>query len=240
MAFLKEWINFKKELNKIVLDNEEIIQLVEDDNTIKLVNKNISKDFYFLIKNPSYKQSNTTGQGRKAHINFERRPASKVSIDVHVINNYELEKILDLIKKWIELLKEYSIIHLSKEEEYFHKYQDQYFHEFEIVGDDSYENPFDLQRQLLLHNYLKALTNFLDIKRDKYEVDEIINDTNLIMINIPNYSKKKIIKDLSKLFAKMQIKNLELIKEQAIKVLSSIIKITYETGIKALIENVFK
>jgi hypothetical protein len=240
LAFLKEWMNFRKELDKIVLDNEDVVQLIEDDNTLKIVDKKTSEDFYFLIKDLSYKQSNTTGRGLKAHVSFQRRPASHVSIDVHISNNYELEKIPNVILKWIKLLSEYSNIHLTREEEYIHQYQEQYFQEFEIIDDDSYENPFELQKQLLLHSYLKSLINFLERKQDEYEVDEVITETNQLMINIQNYSKKKVIKDLSKLFAKMQAKNLELIKDEAIKVLVSILKTTYEAGIKALIETMYK
>ena len=72
-------------------------------------------------------------------------------------------------------------------------------------SDDADYNPFADKQQFLLHTLLSKLSNELqEIKEADVDLAEIISDTEYLKDNIQNFSKKDVIRKISKIFSRLK------------------------------------
>jgi hypothetical protein len=199
----KEIENLLTTFRKIIRENSEIIEIKETNDLIYIVDKE-KPEFRFRVYNPS--------QNRDLSPVFSHQflPENEVNFE-SVVRNDKLDKIVSRFNQWISYLKDYNEICFTEEEKLMKFYEDEYFHEFEILEEDAEINPFAENQQIFLYKFLSLTSQELNkINSNDLKLNEIISDTNELKDNIQNLTKKEVIIKMSKVFARIKKFSLKL------------------------------
>ena len=122
------------------------------------------------------------------------------------------------------MLQEYNDTILSPNEKILKSYEEEFYTEFEIVDDDAWDKPFNLQQQLYLDKYLEIIEESLELQQDDETIKPILLETKELRNNLTNETKKSAIKKFSKILSKIRKHGLKLLKEIYTEAKKEIIK----------------
>ncbi len=190
---------------KFVDENEDILELTKDNPPQLLIeDKSKSSPFKFSIFNP-YQDSNN-----KILFNIEFNPKSNISITARKVAADE-KVVFTYLEQWTKLIRQYNEISLTPEENILKEYEKEFYDSFEIIDDDADTHPYEIEKQVMIHNYFVKVIEVLEI--DNKGNTELIEEARQIKEDIPNMTKRTTIKRISSFFAKVRKKGLPLLKE---------------------------
>jgi len=195
------------EFRKLIFQNSDIIDQIKDPRNLIYLRYKNNEIFFFKVTSP-----NLTADFR-SFFNFNYLPQDENSFNQTSFNN-ESSIILEHFSIWINLLREYEEVNLDEDEIIENFYQEEFFHDFEILDEDAYTAPFEHEKQVILYNFLTYIET--ELKRqltDDPEIKELIAETEEFKDNIQNFSKKVVVKKFSRILAKIKKKALSMIIE---------------------------
>lgn len=212
---VRSFANTKNDLITIKEDKELKLLLIDNDS---------HSDFYFTLSNPSF-------PGEKSHFDIVYTPANTTSLKPYnIVTN--AEGVLASIKGWTGLIEKYNTINLTPNELLINQYEDEFFSGFEIIDDDAESKSFDFPRQLLIQNFLQRTVEILN--DDDSDNSDIIVEVNELKENIQNLTKKVIVRKLSRIFAIVRKKSLELCKKIVIEAGKELFKKAISIGVESV------
>jgi hypothetical protein len=195
------------QLTKLGDDNDDLIaktfslkKLIRFDDIDK------TSDFKFeLIKLELYQNAPL--------FSIDVSPSSSVS-NASVVKRLNEKQVISEFQQWISWLKVFEKSHLTPEDEFLKKYQEEFYTEFEIIDEDANTSTFSTEQQIYIDKYL----NFIEVKllsesEENTEIIEIIEDVKLLRSELGKSTKKKIVTKLSKIFAKIRKTSVKLLSE---------------------------
>lgn len=191
---VRSYANTKTDLITIKEDKELKLLLIDNDS---------QSDFYFKLSDPSF-------SNEKSYFNIVYTPAQTTTLKPHNTLT-SMDGVIASLKGWIDLIEKYNTIILTPNELLISQYEDEFFSGFEIIDDDAEFNSFDFSRQLLIQNFLQRTVEILN--EEASDNSEIIEEVNELKDNIQNFTKKVIVRKLSRIFAIARKKSLELCKK---------------------------
>ncbi|NLP59342.1 hypothetical protein [Lutibacter sp. B1] len=219
----------KKEIPLVVLqivepyikESNDLYQITETkESLMKFIDSDTESDFYFEIQDFEV-------QNNKSIVSIEFKPRNaqdlelvRVSGDVTNINTY--------FKKWITILDQYSKI--EYEDPIIKANKERFIEKFKLVDEDAEFSSFNLEQQIFLENYLDKSKEKLAVlkngksENEKLEITELELEAEIIKTALTKESKQKIIKRLSKFWAKAQKIGLPIIKEIFVSTISELTK----------------
>lgn len=203
LSFLKNLQKIHLDVNQIVEENRSVVAFFKNEE-LEIIIKDLApkSNFNFKISNP--RQVNS-----KINYKLEYTPRNTTSVEPGTIT-VESERVMNTLKGWIHRINEYNKITITKKDKIVSEYADEFYEDFEIIDEDAEENPFELEKQLILHNFLiKAIT----VLEEDGDNQHLIEEAQDLKANLPKLTKKATIRKLSNLFAKIRHKSLPLIKE---------------------------
>ncbi|MHB0756971.1 hypothetical protein [Polaribacter sp. M15] len=214
-----------KRIRTFVEVNNDILELTKNE-PFELVIEDKSKysDFKFSVSNPSQNSSN------KIIFQAEYNPTNGTSLDSRKVGTEE-NSIVTLLEQWTNLIKAYNKTELSAEESILNEYEQEFYANFEILDEDADTKPYELEKQVIIHNYFVNVIHIL--KQNEKENADLIKEAEEIKEDIPSMTKRTTVKRISGFFAKVRKKSLPLLKE----VLELGRKEVFKRGIKFLLDN---
>jgi len=212
---VRSYANAKNDLITIKEDKELKLLLIDND---------FQSDFYFTLSNPSF-------PGEKSYFDIVYTPANTTSLKPYnTVTNPD--GVMASLKAWTDLIEKYNTINLTPNELLINQYEDEFFAGFEIIDDDAEFSSFDFPRQLIILNFLKRTVEILD--EETMDNSEIIKEVNELKDNIQNLTKKVIVRKLSRIFAIVRKKSLELCKKILIEAGKEIFKKAISVGVESV------
>jgi hypothetical protein len=165
-------------------------------NAIRPIDKSL--DFYFEVRGVRF-----TGGTISYWIAY--RPASPTTIEEH-IGGDSLDGAQKRFKGWFDLVKAYQSVRISKEERFTAEAAKQFYADFELVDEDASTAPFDNDKQLLVYKLLEFVKETVEQAEDgdHEEAKTIIQQIENLQQSIPRITKTAVIKELSKIYAKVK------------------------------------
>jgi len=203
----------------------ELISFKEDKD-LKILLEDIDpfSDFYFLISNPSFSRE-------KSYFHIDYKPVSAISLEPYK-GTVSADGAFSSLQNWCGLMEKYNNIALTPNEALINQYEDEFFSGFEIIDDDAESKSFDFPRQLLIQNFLQRTVEILN--EDNSDNREIIEEVNELKDNIQNLTKKIIVRKLSRIFAIVRKKSLELCKKILIEAGKELFKKAISIGVESV------
>lgn len=205
-----------------------------ENNLLKVIDKEEESTFHFTIE--KYQKNINSA---KFQFLMSRSPRNQDNIEVYQswidINNLSAQ-----FDTWINLLDEYENIDSFYDDPILNSFYEEFFTEFEIVDDNADVDPFDTKRILLIDDYLEKLDTELEkykTEDNKNEILEIQNDIIVLRDNLTTKSKKWIVENVSKIWAKIAKKGTKFIKQFLSESQKEIIKQIVKATIEFLKEN---
>jgi len=212
---VRSYATTKNDLITIIEDKELKLLLIDNDS---------HSDFYFTLSDPSF-------PSEKSHFNIVYTPANNTSLKPYnAVTN--ADGVMASIKGWTDLIEKYNTINLTPNEILINQYEDEFFSGFEIIDDDAEFKSFDFPRQLLIQNFLQRTLEILN--EDDSDNTEIIEEVNELKDNIQNLTKKIIVRKLSRIFAIVRKKSLELCKKIVIEAGKELFKKAISIGVESV------
>ncbi|MCE3294824.1 MAG: hypothetical protein K0R65_538 [Crocinitomicaceae bacterium] len=177
---------------------------------VKVIDIDPESDFYFEVKN--YEVIVNT-------ISFliEYKPKDGFRTEKKE-TKVESNQVMNVFNTWMERVKKYDQFEPIYQDTVLKAYEEQFYSQLKFVDEDA-DIPFDLNQQLFLEKYLNDTKNkLIELKEGKTE-DEIVEleilvfETDEIKSVLTKETKTKILKRLTKLWAKAQKTGLHVIKE---------------------------
>lgn len=199
---------------------------IKEDKELKLllIDNDSQSDFYFTLSDPSF-------SGEKSYFNIVYTPAHTTSLKPYNTAT-NADGVMASIKGWTDLIEKYNTINLTPNEILINQYEDEFFSGFEIIDDDAEFNSFDFPRQLLIQNFLQRTVEILN--EEAVDNSEIIEEVNELKDNIQNLTKKVIVRKLSRIFAIVRKKSLELCKKILIEAGKELFKKAISIGFESV------
>ena len=227
----------KKDLPLIILKSLESFVNLRGDKfetvdpkefLLKVVDQDSDSQFHFIIE--EYQKANT-GKFQflmsKSPINQNDHGTHRTWVDIS-----QLQPQFD---SWLKLLDEYDKTPSFFDDPIVNSFQDEYYAEFEIIDNEAETKPLNTKQILLLDSHLEEVGKRLD----KFKTDKNQADIEGIQENISDLrecltikSKKWVIRNLSKVWARIAKQGTKFIKE----FLSESKKEAIKQGVKTLIE----
>jgi hypothetical protein len=207
IELLESIVRVNTRLLKFYEDEKALIDSEYNDNKLlKFKDADINSNFKFeivkleLVKNvPVY--------------SVERAPSSRIDNNKSILRLSE-KTITEEFAQWVRWLKIYDQSSLTLEEKILKQYENEFYSDFEIVDEDSNESSFSVEQQLFLDQYLNYVEDkLLQGSEKNAEIENIIEDVQELRKCIGKETKKKIIKGLSKIFAKLRQSSITLLRE---------------------------
>lgn len=219
LSLLKDINNLLKEFQRLLFENEDIIEAVEHEKYLVYLRDKEHHAFYFHVTNP-----NQTSDYR-SFFNFTYLPQSDLTLTNKTSFNNDLSTVIQNFNIWVELLRQYNEINLTEEDYITKQYEEELYHEFEIVDEDAHIKPFEHEKQVFLYKLLTYIETELQEKANgDIEIQQIISDTQDLKDNIQNLTKKKAIRRLSRIFAKVKKHGIKLFQDVLNEAKKEIIK----------------
>ncbi|WP_430907511.1 hypothetical protein [Maribacter sp. 2-571] len=191
---------------------------------LEIEDKSKYSDFKFSVSNPTQNSSN------KIIFEAEFNPTNSASLASRKVPTEE-NSIVTLLEQWTNLIKAYNKTELSAEESILNEYEQEFYANFEILDEDADTKPYELEKQVIIHNYFVNVIHIL--KQNEEENADLIKEAEEIKKEIPSMTKRTTVKRISGFFAKVRKKSLPLLKE----VLELGRKEVFKRGIKFLLDN---
>jgi hypothetical protein len=214
-------LTFLEALQPLIDKNLNLIEPVKEHDIIAhLKDKDPNSDFYFRV----IKQENIDGFLKYS---FEYKPKDKISVEKYG-NSTSLEDLIKRFNNWVNIIESYNKIQTIYDDPIIKSNQERFENQFKIMDEDAEYSSFELARQLFLHEYLEDVKlKINEYKQDKSKEDiEFLNDLEKEVTDIQNdltvETKNKIIKRLSKFWAKTQKFSLQLMKDIFVKIAAEI------------------
>jgi hypothetical protein len=178
-----------------------------DGFLLKFVDKEDASDFYFNVE--SYKIEN----GFKLLVDW--KPTNKQTIANKRIW-IKAEQLDSYFTNWLKLLEGYDKVKSVFDDPILQAFADEYFSEFEILDDDADVKPFKTKQVLLLDDHLENIQKKIEkyqTEENRLEIQQIKSDVTDLRNNLTKKPKKWVIKQLSKIWAKITKQGPKLMKE---------------------------
>lgn len=211
-------------LEPFVSRKGERYERINDESClIKFIDSDLNSDFYFTIH-----------QFKENKILISYKPINKNSIlkQSEWIESKALEAYFN---NWISILEKYDKVNSVFDDPILRSFEEEYFAEFEVLEDDK-AKPLNTAQILLLDEHLEELTKGLEKNKDetnKLEIEAIQQDIKFLQENLTRTTKEKVVKSLSKIWAKTTRLGTKFIKE----FLTEVKKQFITKGTKFLIEH---
>ncbi len=214
-----------KRIRTFVEVNNDILELTKSE-PFELVIEDKSKysDFKFSVSNPTQNSNN------KIIFEAEFNPSNGTSLASRKVATEE-NSIVTFLEQWTNLIKAYNKTELSADESILNEYEQEFYANFEILDEDADTKPYELEKQVIIHNYFVNIIHIL--KQNEEENADLIKEAEEIKDEIPSMTKRTTVKRISGFFAKVRKKSLPLLKE----VLELGRKEVFKRGIKFLLDN---
>jgi hypothetical protein len=219
LSTLKEAEILFTEVRKIAAINNDIIMMLKDEPPLLHIQENISA-FHFKILDFEINRE------RRTIFFIEYQPENVNTIDTSGRMSLERDMVIQQFNHWIENIRTYSKVSLTTEERFTRQYEDFFYLNFELIDDDAAINPFELEKQIAIHEFLESVQFLLENNSKDYDVNELIAETIKIKKCVSKYTQKAIVIALSGLLARIQKNDIGLLKI----ILPEIKKLLLNTG----------
>ncbi len=197
--------------------NTQLIKLAEDNDD--LISKTFSEKKLILFKdidsesNFKFEIVKLGFSGNIPLFSIEMSPFSTFNNNSAIKQLNEKQAILEF-QQWINWLKAFEKNHLTPEDEFLKKYQEEFYTEFEIIDEDANTSTFSIKQQIFIDKYLNQLeAKLLPESKQNEEITEIVNDIKSLRTELGKDTKKKIITKFSRIFAKLRRSSIRLLGE---------------------------
>lgn len=227
----------KKDLPLVILKSlEPFVKLKGDkfeiidpkENLLTVIDKDSESTFLFTIA--QYKK---TDSGK---FQFLMNKSPKSQNDNSIQNSWvDISDLNGQFEAWVKLLREYETTNSFYDDPIVNSFREEFYSEFEIVDEDADTKPFSTKQILLLDNYLESVEkklNEFSTEQNKSDIQDIQTDIELLRDNLTTKSKKWVVSNLSKIWAKIAKQGTKFIKE----FLSDSKKEIIKQSVKGLIE----
>ena len=153
-----------------------------------IIDSGKDSNFQFNITNPRL-------QGSKTIFKVIQFPASSVSVGSKGFETTG-DSVLNHITGWIGLIRNYNSVKLNSEEEILDEYEKEFYENFEFIDEDG-DTPFELEKQILLDNYISEV--IIILQKDAGN-SELVAEAEALKEKIPKLTRKSTVKLISKLF----------------------------------------
>lgn len=210
-------------LQPVADNNLNLIKVIKDSDSIfHLVDKDEDSDFYFKVSKQELRNGN---------LNYliEYKPQSKDLVNAKSVW-VSSEGVLQVVKRWLELLEEYNKIYTIYDDPILKNNQERFEKQFEILDDNSETTSFNLNQQMFLDEYLNTVkSKLLALQEGRTEdqvkeLEDLAIEATEIQNNLTKQTKSQIIKRLSLLWGKAQKIGLDVIKEIFVSVTTELAK----------------
>lgn len=215
LIVLREIQNLLGLIREIISEKNPPVRLLENHEGALIYIEDLDNEsnFYFKVLSATSKEvkissSSTTN---KIYFDYERCPTDSTSVKKWNGTN-ESQEVIRWIKEWADFLNEYNEIHLFQDE-FVEKYTSKFYSDFVIIDKEADIEPFSLEQQLFLNEYLDIIEKVLEENDEEFNTQEIRNDVKELKQNLTQLSKNSVLKKLSIIWAKTQKKGLKLLKE---------------------------
>lgn len=198
------------------------------DNLLKVIDKDSDSVFHFTIE--KYQQSNN------GSFIFLITSAPRNGDDISEYQTwYNVSSINTLFDNWLKLLNEYDTVKSFFDDPITKSFQEEFYTEFEIIDEDAETHPLKSTQILMLDRYLEAVDNKLSeftTDANSYEIEDIKSNINQLRDNLTTKSKKWVVNELTKIWAKIAKQGTKFISEFLTESKKELIK----QGVKGIIE----
>lgn len=194
-------------LNQIKPEDRDLYKVVKDKKSILFIQENSHEPTqFFQILNSE----------RLSGINFYSISMKPHSVDDPGIFNTQVEpkKIEVFFKRWMLMIQNYNSVKIFNDP-FLKQYQEEFYHQFEIVDEDAEINSYNLEIQLRIDELLQEMSDQLE-KHDpdkNTEIKLLQNDISELRESQSQMTKKKFVKSFSILLAKVRKYGIPLLKE---------------------------
>lgn len=208
-------------LSSLHSNHENLIE--KDFNEQKLLRfKDLEKDsnFKFELRNVVLSKGIPV-------FSFELAPSSLTENKPLLMTQNEKGTLI-MFQKWIDWLKAYDEFHLTPDDELQKRYENEFFDRYEIIEENANKEPFSIEQQLFLNEYLTNSQKQLELlaesknSEEKVEIDYLIKEAESIKKVLTKESKNKIVKRLSKFWASARKTGIDVMKEVFVEVIAEI------------------
>lgn len=140
------------------------------------------------------------------------------------------QQVIFQFKEWLDILNRYEKIKFI--DPITEKYQTEIFENLKIVDEDADSIPFETDQQIFLIQYLDKSIQYLEEKKDEYEVIEIIEEAQDLKKSVTSLPKNSSMKKLSSIFAKSKKKGMTLFKDLMVMFKKDLMKKLLTQGYK--------
>lgn len=204
LAQLKAIENLYKSLRNHVIENSDILEIVKDiDLEIIIADRSRLSDFQFAVSEPKFEKG-------KAVFTATYNPENTVSLKSREVKTVP-DSIHKVFKAWTTWIREYNKVNLIPEDKILNEYEKEFFENFELVDEDADTKPYELEKQVIIHNYLAGVIEILGA--NEQENKELIEEAEDIKETLPKMTKQATVKRISGFFAMVRKKSLPLLKE---------------------------
>ncbi|GGG34103.1 hypothetical protein GCM10011344_38560 [Dokdonia pacifica] len=195
------------QLSKLGVDNDGlIIKTYNEKKLIRFDDNDSSSNFKFELVKLEF-------PGNTPIFNIDVSPSSQNS-NSSLVKRLNEKQVIGEFQQWISWLKVFDKSHLTPEEEFLKNYQEEFYSEFEIIDEDANTSTFSTEQQILIDKYL----NYMEVKllpesKQNEEINEIVEDIKLLRGELGKTTKKKIVTEFSKIFARLRKSSIKLLGE---------------------------
>jgi hypothetical protein len=226
LLFVQTVERLNNSVRQFVEKNSDILELTSVNSMVLLIkDKSKISDFQFLIHSPHQDNRN------KILFKADYNPTNSAVVATKKTITEE-KSILTILEQWINLIRSYNKASWTPEENILNEYEREFYDNFEILDEDADINPYELDKQIIIHNYFVNVIKVLKVNEE--DNAELIKEAEEIKDNIPKMTKKATIKKISRFFANVRKKSLPLLKE----VLELGRKEVFKRGIKFVLDNI--
>ena len=223
LKVLEQYVDFKNELFEVIPPDNFLLKIKDTDK---------DSDFFFYIEEYQIDAGN-------AKFLLTRKPASSLNIDT--ASNWYIQGAVNAIfKEWANTLQGYNTVKTFYDDPILDSFTEEYFAEFEIVDEDADVKPFSTKQILFLDSYLQNIEETIEkfkTEENATQIAEIKKDAAELREELTNSPKKKVIKKLSKIWAKIAKQGTKFIKEFLSEARKEFIKEGIKEGFKWIMEN---
>ncbi|KJF44049.1 hypothetical protein [Draconibacterium sediminis] len=216
------------DIRKVAVAKQNIIVIEkEEDLHIKIIDNDPNSDFFLSILNPKF--------NRKSIFEMKWKPMNSISLDTHT-TKVDKENVIKYFVTWIDTIEAYNSVYLSPDEKILKQYETEFFDSFEIIDEDADYNSFDFERQLIIQKFLESTLKILEEHpSDTKLIEEEVND---LKKNIPNLTKKVIVRRISKILALARKHSLNMCKAIYIEVKKQLISRAVTGGLDFIFDSI--
>ncbi len=208
LSLLKDISKLLKEFQKLLFENEDIIEAVDHEKYLVFFRDKEHHSFYFHVSNPNQTSDHRT------FFNFTYLPQSDVTLTNKTSFNNDFTTVVQNFNIWIQLLRQYNEINLTEEDYITKQYEEELYNDFEILDEDAHINPFEHEKQVFVYKLLTYIETVLQEKANgEVEIQQIISETQDLKSNVQNLTKKNVVRRLSRILAKVKKHGIKLFQD---------------------------